>query len=82
MWIMLLECMHWIERFTAGGRDAFFRDRKTQSAVLREPQTLAESTQRLSPAFKNEHLETPWQSVAGFRNVLVHTTTLASSWSA
>jgi len=68
----ILECVHWIGRFTEDGRDAFFKDRKTQSAVLRELQTLAESTQRLSPDFKSEHLEIHWQSIAGFRNVLVH----------
>lgn len=68
----ILECVDWIGRFTADGRDAFFQDRKTQSAVLRELQTLAESTQRLSPAFKSEHPEIHWQSIAGFRNVLVH----------
>ena len=37
----ILECVHWIGRFTSDGRDAFFQDRKTQSAVLRELQTLA-----------------------------------------
>jgi uncharacterized protein with HEPN domain len=44
----ILECIEWITRYTAEGRDAFFFDRKTQSATLRELQTLAESTQRLS----------------------------------
>ena len=68
----ILECIHWIGRFTEEGRDAFLKDRRTQSAVLRELQTLAESTQRLSPAFKSEHPEIHWQSIAGFRNVLVH----------
>ena len=68
----ILECVHWIGRFTVDGREAFFQDRKTQSAVLRELQTLAESTQRLSPAFKSKHPEIHWQSIAGFRNVLVH----------
>jgi uncharacterized protein with HEPN domain len=68
----ILECLEWIQRFTAGGREAFFRDRKTQSAVLRELQTLAESTQRLSDSLKNQHPEIPWSNIAGFRNVLVH----------
>jgi uncharacterized protein with HEPN domain len=42
----ILECIGWIESFTAEGREAFFKDRKTQSAVLRELQTLA----RVNPA--------------------------------
>jgi uncharacterized protein with HEPN domain len=36
----ILECIGWIERFTTEGREAFLKDRKTQSAVLRELQTL------------------------------------------
>jgi len=68
----ILECIGWIESFTAEGRDAFFKDRKTQSAVLRELQTLAESTQRLSDEFKAKYPNIPWQNVAGFRNVIVH----------
>jgi len=68
----ILECIGWIESFTAEGREAFFKDRKTQSAVLRELQTLAESTQRLSDEFKGQYPDIPWQNVAGFRNVIVH----------
>ena len=45
---------------------------KTQSAVLRELQTLAESTERLSEEFKSRHPQIPWRNIAGFRNILVH----------
>ena len=48
------------------------QDRKTQSAVLRELQTLAESTERLSEEFKSRHPQIPWRNIAGFRNILVH----------
>ena len=68
----IIECINWIESHTAEGRDAFFSDRKTQSAVLRELQTLSESTQRLSDNIKKSHPEVPWERIAGFRNVLVH----------
>ena len=68
----ILECIEWITRYTAEGRDAFFSDRKTQSATLRELQTLAESTQRLSDELKKVYPEIPWESISGFRNVLVH----------
>jgi len=66
------EGLNWIAEFTGPGRGLFLTDRKTHSAVLRELQTLAESTQRLSDAQKAEHPEIPWREVAGFRNVLVH----------
>jgi uncharacterized protein with HEPN domain len=68
----ILECIEWITRYTAEGREAFFFDRKTQSATLRELQTLAESTQRLSNELKEAQPEVPWESISGFRNVLVH----------
>ena len=35
-------------------------------------QTLAESTQRLSLAFKSQHPDIPWRQLAGFRNQLAH----------
>jgi uncharacterized protein with HEPN domain len=43
-----------------------------QDAVLRNLQTLAESTQRLSENFKGKHPEVDWYKISGFRNVLVH----------
>jgi uncharacterized protein with HEPN domain len=43
-----------------------------QDAVLRNLQTLAESTQRISDGLKILHPEVGWRSIAGFRNVLVH----------
>ena len=42
------ESLERIEEYVAEGREAFFADRKTQDAVLRNLQTLAESSQRLS----------------------------------
>jgi uncharacterized protein with HEPN domain len=68
----IVECLQWIAKYTEAGRDALFADRKTQSAVLRELQTLAESTQRLSPLLKDAHPEVSWQGISGFRNILVH----------
>jgi uncharacterized protein with HEPN domain len=40
--------------------------------VLRNLQTMAESTQRLSDALRAAHPEIDWRRMAGFRNVLVH----------
>jgi uncharacterized protein with HEPN domain len=68
----ILECLKWIKRYTVDGRETFFADRKTQCAVLRELQTMAESTQRLSKGLKDAHPEVFWQGIAGFRNLLVH----------
>ncbi len=70
--IHIAECIGRIETYTAQGRSAFLADTKTQDAVLRNLQVLAESTQRISPALKAAHTEVDWGRIGGFRNVLVH----------
>jgi len=70
--IHILECVSRIAQYTAGGKDEFFRDSKTQDAVIRNLQILAESSQRISSTLKDAHAEVGWGKIAGFRNVLVH----------
>ena len=70
--IHISECLARINVYVAGGREAFLSSSMTQDAVLRNLQTMAESTQRLSEAFKATHAEIEWKEIAGFRNVLVH----------
>jgi uncharacterized protein with HEPN domain len=70
--IHIFECVSRIESYTGEGKDAFLRDGKTQDAVLRNLQTLAESTQRISPELKALHPTVEWARIAGLRNVLVH----------
>lgn len=70
--IHIHECIERIEQYTLGGKDAFFADTKTQDAVLRVLQTLAESTQRIADPLKARHPEVDWRSIAAFRNVVVH----------
>jgi uncharacterized protein with HEPN domain len=48
--VHILESIERIRRYTVDGRDAFLIDEKTQDAVVRNLQTLVESTQRLAPA--------------------------------
>jgi len=66
------ECIADIEEFTSQGEHEFFNDKRTQLAVLRSLQTLAESSQRLSAASKDSRPEVNWRKIAGFRNILVH----------
>lgn len=61
-----------IERYVENDRDLFLNDEKTQDAVLRSLQTLAESTQRLSDEIKQSYPGTDWRAISGFRNVIVH----------
>ena len=68
----VLRCIRRIEEYTSRGRDAFLASPLVQDATLRNLQTLAESTQRLSESLKVKHKEVDWQALSGFRNVLVH----------
>ena len=71
--IHISECIERVELYVGqGGRDAFMESMLIQDAVLRNLQTLAESTQRLSDTLKASHSEVEWYRIAGFRNVLVH----------
>jgi len=70
--IHITECIDRVFSYTEEGRDSFFIDSKTQDAVMRNLQILAESTQRLSTALKEAHPEVDWRSISGFRNVAVH----------
>lgn len=66
------ECLERIEEYTDGQSDRFLSSTLVQDAVLRNLQTLAESTRRLSPAIKATEPTIPWRQIAGFRNVVAH----------
>lgn len=68
----VLDCIARIVEYTQAGEAAFLGDGKTQDAVVRNLQVMAESTQRISEPLKNAHPEIEWRAIAGFRNVLVH----------
>ena len=66
------ECIEDVDTFISSNEESFILDKKTQYAVIRALQILAESTQRLSPELKEKYPEVDWRGIAGFRNVLVH----------
>ncbi len=70
--IHIKECIERVIMYTEEGKDAFFDDTKTQDAVMRNLQILAESSQRLSDSLKELHPEVDWRNISGFRNVAVH----------
>ncbi len=70
--IHIRECIERVEKYTADGKDSFLASTLIQDAVMRNLQTMAESTQRLSNAAKQSHPEVDWYKISGFRNVLVH----------
>ena len=66
------ECLDRISNYTKKGKKAFFADTMIQDAVLRNLQTMTESTRYLSDSLKKNYPETDWKSISGFRNVLAH----------
>ena len=66
------ECIARIQSYTVGGRKQFFAETLVQDAVLRNLQTMGESSKRLSRTLKNRAPDIDWKKIAGFRNVLVH----------
>jgi uncharacterized protein with HEPN domain len=68
----IAESIDLILEWTAGGKTGFLADRRSQAAVMRTLQTLAESAKRLSPALKERYPDVPWREIIGIRNVLVH----------
>ena len=68
----ILECIRRIEENTLDGKEKFLSSHTLQDAVLRNLQTLSESTQKLSEKSKAKHPKIEWQRIAAFRNVLVH----------
>ena len=68
----VLECIRRIEANVAGGREPFMASHTLQDAVLRNLQTMTESTQRLSDTLTATHPDVEWRRIIAFRNVLVH----------
>lgn len=68
----ILRCIARIEEYTAAGRESFFSSHLIQDGVIRNLQTLAESSQRLSERARMSRPSVDWKGLAGFRNVLVH----------
>lgn len=68
----IVECIRRIEENTADGKEAFAASHTLQDAVLRNLQTVAEATQRLSPRARDLQPTIEWDRLSAFRNILVH----------
>jgi uncharacterized protein with HEPN domain len=66
------DCLDRIRDYANAERARFDGSRLVQDAVIRNLQTLAESSQRLSNEIKGTEPQIPWRELAGFRNVIVH----------
>lgn len=68
----ILERANRIEAYVRDGHDVFLTDHKTQDAVIRNFEVIGEAVKRVPAAFRSAHPSIPWQTMAGFRDVLIH----------
>jgi len=61
-----------IRDYTKDGESAFFADRKTQDAVIRNLEIIGEAVKQLPPELTARHPGIPWKDVAGMRDQLIH----------
>lgn len=68
----VLQAIALIERFTTGGREAFFGDEMVQSAVVRQLEIVGEAVRNLSGELRARETAVPWRDIAGTRDKLIH----------
>lgn len=68
----VLESIDRVERYTSDGEAAFMADVRTQDAVLRRMETLADAAAHLSDELRARHPAIAWRQISDFRNVLAH----------
>lgn len=61
-----------VERYASDGQKFFSTDLRTQDAVLRRVETLADAASQLSEELKERHPDIVWRQLSDFRNVLAH----------
>jgi uncharacterized protein with HEPN domain len=70
--VHIADCIARIESYTSEGKVSFFSSTLIQDAVIRNLQTLSESTQRISVSLKAASPSVEWRNISAFRNVIVH----------
>lgn len=69
----ILSACESIGAFAAGmDFEAFRKDDKTASAVIRKFEVIGEATKQLPEEFRQAHPEIPWKEMAGMRDRLIH----------
>lgn len=67
-----LDAIDAVIEYTQDGRDAFFADRKTQDAVIRNVEILGQAVKGLSTETRAYDDSVPWRQIAGMRDKLIH----------
>lgn len=68
----ILERIQRIERYIAGGREAFLSDTLLQDGIIRNFEVIGEATKHLSAPLKERYDRVPWKEIAGMRDKVIH----------
>jgi len=68
----ILDAIACIREYTKDGEPAFFADRKTQDAVIRNFEIIGEAVKQLPADLTARHPSVPWKDIAGMRDQLIH----------
>ena len=68
----ILERIERIIEYTSDGKEAFFADRRTQDAVIRNFEVIGEAAKRIPEKFRKDNPSIPWRQLSGFRDILIH----------
>jgi uncharacterized protein with HEPN domain len=68
----MLDSIASIGSFKIKDYESFLADEKTQDAVMYNLIILGEAANTLPEDFRLQHLEIPWPSIIGTRNIIVH----------
>lgn len=69
----IYDCVARIKEYVQDGKEAFFRDRKTQDAVIRNLEVIGQAVKDIGVGeLATTQPGVPWAQVAGARNILAH----------
>jgi uncharacterized protein with HEPN domain len=68
----MLEAIQRINKYTVRGKAAFASEELIQTYVVHNLQILGEAVCKLTPEYRKQHSEIPWNKVMGMRHILVH----------
>jgi uncharacterized protein with HEPN domain len=67
-----IEAIDAILSYTRDGREAFYADRKTRDAVVRNVEIIGQAVKGVPEAIRNLEPDVPWRQMAGMRDKLIH----------
>ena len=66
------EAISRIEKYAQYGKIEFEREELIQNWIIHHLQILGEAAAKLSPDFRQNNSQIPWNKIIGMRNILVH----------